>query len=631
MLVCDFQKFFQNVYYFFKIFWLVKFDEANFGGVVVTKSRNINIKWNDEILRQKIEEASPGRWDLSKTHFIKVAEKVVVICPEHGEVLGNIQSLVKGMNCCTECNGQKPVTKSEFIEKTKEIFGEDYFDYSHMDDNFKGLNNRVVLTCKKHNENFNQIARSALSGKIACFYCKPAGKRQPVDLLVARCREVWLDKNYDYSLLTSELGMTKEQQIGCPVEGHGFFMQKLDNHLNGKEGCVKCHQNNVRMDVPEFIRRSKEIYGEDKYDYSNVILEKYGIGKVWLDCPKHGRFSYSVFSHLHELEGCKECRKIFGPSVAEKHFADFVESLGHDVIRSDRQTLDGKEIDVFVPSLNIGFEFNGTYFHSNKFIKDSAKHKEKYELAKNKNIKLIQIWDVDWLKNKNNIKKYVKQVLYKATIKNVVADVLTAKSLVMESIDKNVFKNLLSENSPLCFVESDVYLALKNADEKIVSIASFVKYNNDYYVSRFVNVEECMEDAKNVNDKLTENTIETNGYFDLLIECFESSYEYNNLYFVDDNMLPMLDLFTLRICQNNNDEEKSPNWVECYEIEPDYQLVKGTGKYVKYLNEKGVKMTGDSTFMFNRELNDKEIALSNDMLKIYDAGKTVYRKTRSVV
>ena len=60
-------------------------------------------------------------------------EKVSVRCREHDAVCSVYpQSFMKGLNPCPECNHQSPITKDEFIARSKRIHG-DAFDYSLVD------------------------------------------------------------------------------------------------------------------------------------------------------------------------------------------------------------------------------------------------------------------------------------------------------------------------------------------------------------------------------------------------------------------------------------------------------------------------------------------------------------------
>lgn len=76
---------------------------------------------------------------------------------------------------------------------------------------------------------------------------------------------------------------------------------------------------------------------------------------------------------------------------------EIAEYIGKDLcIMNDRTQLAGKEIDIYIPSKKIGIEFNGTYWHS-AIYKDKNFHLNKSKLAEEKGIRLIHIYEYEWL------------------------------------------------------------------------------------------------------------------------------------------------------------------------------------------------------------------------------------------
>lgn len=56
---------------------------------------------------------------------------------------------------------------------------------------------------------------------------------------------------------------------------------------------------------------------------------------------------------------------------------------------------DHKELDIYLPDLNLGIEFNGTYWHSSLFL-NKRYHFEKSKMAQEKGIRLIHIYEYEW-------------------------------------------------------------------------------------------------------------------------------------------------------------------------------------------------------------------------------------------
>ena len=102
--------------------------------------------------------------------------------------------------------------------------------------------------------------------------------------------------------------------------------------------------------------------------------------------------------------GCPHCWSGQATSRGEKELGSFIESLGYSIERNNKQLLRGKEIDVYVPELKIGFEYNGNYWHSEARISASKNgrtatqvHQEKLILAENAEVALFYVWEDDWL------------------------------------------------------------------------------------------------------------------------------------------------------------------------------------------------------------------------------------------
>jgi predicted transcriptional regulator len=106
-------------------------------------------------------------------------------------------------------------------------------------------------------------------------------------------------------------------------------------------------------------------HGLTKYSY----FEKYGIQET-------------ISKNFHDK--CSENAKLTNmnsvfhkTSKAEDEISDFIKSLGFEVEQSTRRILEGKEMDIYIPSIKTGFEFNGLYFHTENYGKTQFYHQRK--------------------------------------------------------------------------------------------------------------------------------------------------------------------------------------------------------------------------------------------------------------
>lgn len=139
------------------------------------------------------------------------------------------------------------------------------------------------------------------------------------DIFINKAKSVHGNR-YDYSKV--EYKSIKEKVCIVCLE-HGEFWQTPDNHLHG-QGCPMCGkeknallQQNKRSNTEDFIRKSKEIFG-DFYDYNktNYITAKI---PVIITCPIHGDFEVVPHSHLARHCGCRKCRY---ENVRKKHLSN---------------------------------------------------------------------------------------------------------------------------------------------------------------------------------------------------------------------------------------------------------------------------------------------------------------------
>lgn len=99
-------------------------------------------------------------------------------------------------------------------------------------------------------------------------------------------------------------------------------------------------------------------------------------------------------------------------SKEEQELFLFVKSLlpNTDVVQGDRTVLEGKELDIFIPSMSIAVEYHGMYWHCD-LNKDKRAHYEKYGFCKRKGVRLLQIWECDWINSRSKVEALLRSVL----------------------------------------------------------------------------------------------------------------------------------------------------------------------------------------------------------------------------
>ena len=162
-----------------------------------------------------------------------------------------------------------------------------------------------------------------------------------------------------------------------------------------KRGCPICANNRRGQKV-------KETYLEDMLPDEYTWLDEYnGNNKERLKI-KHATCGREYRVRPNDIQQgwgrCPYCN--VNISEPEREMSKYISEIYNgEIIRNYK---DKMELDVYIPELKIGFEYNGIYWHSDKIIKDKNYHLKKKEYFKEKGIDVIFIDEYDW-ENKNDL------------------------------------------------------------------------------------------------------------------------------------------------------------------------------------------------------------------------------------
>ena len=127
------------------------------------------------------------------------------------------------------------------------------------------------------------------------------------------------------------------------------------------------------------------------------ILSKYGQGWLSLDIPRiYVNKQNSVISndYLPIIEQYFISNQYSNKSKAEQYIIDNLNYTG-TITHNDRTIIRPKEIDIYLPDLKIGIEYNGTYWHSIESGTDKYTHRNKSLACRRLNIRLIHVFEFE--------------------------------------------------------------------------------------------------------------------------------------------------------------------------------------------------------------------------------------------
>lgn len=159
-------------------------------------------------------------------------------------------------------------------------------------------------------------------------------------------------------------------------------------------------------------------------------------------------------------------------SSYEKEIGDFITNLRieHD---ANRQILIGREIDILVPRVNIGIEFDGLKWHTEFFGKKNHKyHIEKTLQCNEKGYGLIHIFEDEYVNSKEIVLAKLKHILKK----DYDLPKIAGRKIQVKEIYSNNAKEFLNKYHIQGFYKSSVYIG-GFYEGKLVAVMSFKNGN----------------------------------------------------------------------------------------------------------------------------------------------------------
>lgn len=476
-----------------------------------------------------------------------------------------------------------------FLSKAYKKHG-NRFDYSLVD--YVNTKTNIKILCSIHGE-FEQTPETHLSSN-GCKLCsfESLGKNRSRGSYKFILESNIKHKNkFDYSLVKYINNKTNVKII-CPE--HGEFEQSPEVHLKGKYGCFKCsidEQKRVRVDsVDDFISKAKIVHG-DKYDY---LLVEYVNAKslIKIVCPIHGEFEQLPDNHLRKGYGCVKCSNC-GVSSGENELIDYIKSIEKVVETSVSNIIYPKDIDVYVPSKKIGFEYNGLFWHS-ELYKDDNYHLNKTDDCEKGGVRLIHIFEDEWLYQRDIVKSRIRNIL------GLVDDRVYARKCKIREVNSSECRDFLNSNHIQGFVKSKVRVGLYYNDE-LISLMSF----GDLRKNMGLKVKEYEYELLRFCNKLNLNVI---GGASRLLKYFVKNYKPTKIISYADRRWSQGGVYeTLGFEFEHNSK---PNYWYIFGLNREYRY--------KYRKSELIKMG------YNKDKSERDIMFSLKKYRIYDCGNKKY-------
>ena len=259
--------------------------------------------------------------------------------------------------------------------------------------------------------------------------------KEIIDLV---CDSCGVEKSIQYKLYTS-YGYSNGDYFcrKCKMKKNNLEKWGVENPFQLESVKEKSRKTNLERFGVEFISQSTDIKKKIRKTISELDkdsvnrkrevtnLEKWGVKNVSQSEEIKGKKEETNIknwgsSNNKKAESfrtvkwktiiCTECNPINKhQSGKEILLLNYIKSIySGEVVQNFR--IERMEIDIYLTQLNLGFEFNGVWWHSDEYKRKSF-HLDKTNFFTKREIKLIHIWEDDWDIKSDIIKSQIKNWL----------------------------------------------------------------------------------------------------------------------------------------------------------------------------------------------------------------------------
>jgi len=371
----------------------------------------MRIPLTNEIFIEKAISIHGNKFNYSKIEYVNNRTKIKILCNMCGVLFEQTPNDHLNGRGCRTCGIKRRTSNmtfslKDFVERAIILHGNKY-SYSKV--KYINANIKIIITCLKHNKDFEQTPGHHLDGS-GCPKCafESSAKLNSKSLVdfINESKYIYGDcHNYDY---VDYVNCKTKVKLFCNI--HQIYFEKIPVDYFDGSSCPECMKNSfhtkMSITTDQFIERAIAVHGI-RYDYSKVNYLGSQIN-ILIRCKTHNTwFNQTPNNHISG-KGCSECFWLI--SRQEKAWLD---SLNKNLERQ-KSIKAGNityRLDGFDPIENIAYEFMGDYWHGNPKIYDakdinSVSKKSFGELYNKTLVKIsalktvctdvIVMWESDW-------------------------------------------------------------------------------------------------------------------------------------------------------------------------------------------------------------------------------------------
>lgn len=420
--------------------------------------------------------------------------------------------------------GKSPTKSNSVVEKIKKTNLERYGNASSLHGINQSKTDSVFIEKWGHktvlkNEGIKEKIRKTLIEKWGVD--SPLKNKQIIDKLKETNIERWGVDN------PSKNASVKEKIKDVHFNKWGDYFVRTDEF---KEKTKQTNQTRYNSD---FYQRSESFVNqviENKIKNYNLDVRSYTESKFIIFCEDCEslydiRTDLIYNRHKNSRKLCTKCNTIGAKysSSYETEICSFLDESGINYITNTNSIIYPHQIDIFCPDIKFGIEFNGIYWH-NEYNKDKYYHMNKYKKSNSLGVRLLQIWEDDWINKKEIIKSIILNKI------GIIENKTYARNCEIKEVSPSVKKQFLNSNhiQGTCKSKLNIGLFYKN---ELVSLMTFgprrINSKLEWELIRFCSLKNLV----------------VIGGFSKLLNYFKNNYKVEKIISYSDNCISDGDVY----------------------------------------------------------------------------------------
>jgi len=408
-------------------------------------------------------------------------------------------------------------------------------------------------------------------------------------------KEIFKKFQNRYTVISTTIKNSKDPiDIRCNM-CNTISKKRVDALIHHDEECIFCKERSSvrdKFDDNDFLKEGYKLLDE-KIDIKN---NKQPLNLLHIKCGTIHRITYKDF--FHKKHRCSNCKV----SYNEQEIVEFIKTIyDGSIILHDRSMLKPNELDIYIPDKKLAIEYNGSYYHRVEKLGNNY-HQKKTLDCNDKGIRLIHIFDSDWVHKK----EFIKQKILIALNKDFRKKIYAKNTIVKIENNKERLRNFYNDNHIQGYTSNFIYSFSLYSKNKLVANILLAKpsklsgtnssKNNELEVIRYATAKEfCIVGGYN---KLIMGLILS------LPKEITRLYTYANLRYDSGSLY------------------ENSNWTLDSLTKPSYFYIKNNTyeefHRTSFTREKLKKYYKD---IYSDNLTEEEMSRKLNLNKIYDCGK----------